>query len=269
MNDALKDLIDLKNELLYQQMQQTPLTTLRAMAAMQSRPVPLLMENRLQITLIGQISYEDPLSEDTQDIYDPIPLALDFVDEGVHAVALFNDTSVEREGFTDLTLVNDALKASNTPLISQDYILHEYHIVESRAAGASAVTLNASLVNKDLLRSLTGAAHRNLMTGIVHVFNALQLDDALEWSPQVIGLSSSDPLINAVDLEFVEEMCMLIPASQRVILCRPLGSLDEVRQALKLRLDAIMVDDRLLLDVAGATALRDALKIPHPKKDQT
>jgi indole-3-glycerol phosphate synthase len=250
---SVDSVIEAKQEQLNQRMQKTSLEDLRAVASMQSRPIPFLTHIGNYTAIIGQIRYQLPMTGLLSTRYDPVMQARNYVNAGADAVSLFTDTVIERNGMADMTLVNEALQHSQTPVIGQDFVLHEYHVVEARAGGASVVVLTSGIVSASRLRSLTSAVHRNRMTAVVTVFEEKHIEDALTWSPQVLGLGARTALDHSVDFDFIRHMYTLIPDGQRVMICNPMRSIDEVREAMSIGVDAVMVDKHLLLnqDVKG------------------
>jgi indole-3-glycerol phosphate synthase len=132
----LEAILAAKRQFLMERRAKTPIAAVSALADMQRRPQPILntVTNGSQVTLIGQITHSDT--------YDPVAATLRYIREGVDAVSLFTDQIVYRRGLDDLLLVS---RGVNIPVISQDYILDEYHVVEARAAGASALVLSQVL----------------------------------------------------------------------------------------------------------------------------
>lgn len=259
----MNDRIEAKRKALYQRMKRTPLDAIRAMASMQSRPLPFLTAVENSVELIGQIRYDLPTSEDPNTTYDPVRLANRYVNVGdVNAVSLFTDDAIPHDGTIDMMLVNDTLKHQGIPLISQDYVLHEYHILEARAAGASVVVLTSGLVATPELRLLTSAVHRNRMTAVVSVFSEEQLAAALSFSPQVIGLSSYDPIQSTTDIVAVRTLRQKIPFGQNVIIDRPLTNLRDISEISDLQFDAITVDKTILTDIDAVQKLHVLLKNP-------
>jgi len=246
-------LIEAKQKHLEERMEKTSLEALRAVASMQTRPIPFLTHVNDYTSIVGQVRYQLPMTGLLSTRYDPVMQSRSYVSSGADAVSLFTDTVVERNGLADMTLINDAMQHTQTPVISQDLILHEYHVVEARAGGASVVVLTSGIVTASKLRNLTSAVHRNRMTAVVMVFEEQQLEDALTWSPQVIGLGSRNPLDHSVDFEFVRYMRDLVPDGQRVMICNPVRNMDDVRLAAGIGVHAITVDKHLLLnqDVKG------------------
>jgi indole-3-glycerol phosphate synthase len=175
--------------------------------------------------------------------YDPVSLAVSFVRAGVDGLIMLNDVLVDgslyTRGINDQTLVSNAVKP---PLISSDYVLDEYHIVEARAAGVSAVTLRPRTVSHEGLRSLVSLAQRNRLTVIMHVHDEVELAGAMPLCPQVIALGgSSDDTF-----EGLEYLRAAVPTSTQVLLSRPLDTPDDVEWAVSLHPAAIVISERFL-----------------------
>jgi len=152
-------------------------------------------------------------------------------------------------------------RAARLPVMSQDFIFDEYQVVESRAAGASALLLQAGIVDDATLRALVSATQRNRMTAIVHVQTEAQLRYALTLAPQVIavGAVSSDSALFNDAIRAWSELRACIPRPTRVLLAHPLRSLDEAAAARALHIDAALVDDSLLGQPSIAPRLRQLL----------
>lgn len=250
-----------KKAILKARMGDTNIAALRAMASMQARPIPFLTTVGAATAVVGQLRYELPRTGDLSTRYDPVTIARNYVEVGVDAVSMFTDSVPAYDATVDMTLVNEAMRPEAVPVIYQDYALHEYDVVAARAAGASVVVLTSGLVSAERLRLLTSAVHRNRMTAVVDVFDHAQLAAALGWSPQVIGLSATHPLGTTVDLDHVAQLRDAIPPGQRVMITHPLHALADLRAAAALGVDAVTVNNLLLLggaiaDVRAALAVR-------------
>jgi len=247
-----------KKTILKQRMGHTSIEALRAMASMQARPIPFLTTVGAETAVVGQIRYELPRTGDLSTRYDPVLVAQNYVEVGVDAVSMFTDAVPAYDPKVDMTLLNEAMRPEKIPVIFQDYALHEYDVVTARAAGASVVVLTSGIVSAERLRLLTSAVHRNRMTAVVDVFDRKQLLAALDWSPQVIGLSATHPLGTTVDMDHIARLREAVPPGQHVMITHPLHTLDDLRTAAGLGVDAVTVSDRLLLG-GVADELREAL----------
>jgi indole-3-glycerol phosphate synthase len=253
---TLETILAAKRQYLMGRISKTPIAAVRALASMQKRPQPFLstVTNDGRVAVVGQIMYTVP--ENGGDSYDPVGTALRYVRARVDAVSLFTDSTIYQGGLDDLMLVS---RAVSIPVISQDYILEEYQVVETRAAGASTVILSASVLDHAILRTLVSASQRNRMTAIVQVQDEDEMLSALDLSPHVIGLSRRDPNTQQLDMDMLYRLRPMIPHHIRVMITDAMQSLDEVAAVTKLGIDAVLVSDKLLGDVGQVQQLNSIL----------
>ena len=251
----LEVILAAKRRHLVERKSKTPIEAVRALASMQKRPQPVLstVAHDTPVMIMGQIKHALPQSDDGSQTYDPVANALRYASVGVDAVALFTDATLYARGLDDLVLVS---RAVNMPVISQDFILDEYQVVETRAAGASALVLYAAILEPVALRSLMSATHRNRMTAIIEVQTAEELEYALTLSPNVIGLNCRDAHTWRLNLDHAHHLRRLVPAHVRVMMNTGLATLDEVKAVLSVGVHALLVRDSILLDPDQTQALK-------------
>lgn len=255
-----------KRQYLLERKTKTPIEAVRALASMQKRPQPVLsmVTDSSRVMLIGQIKYALPQTGLIGDSYDPVAGALRYDRAEVDAVALFTDEGLYQRGLDDLVLV---ARAINLPVISQDYILDEYQVVEARAAGASAVILHSTVVEPPTLRALVSATHRNRMTAIVQITNQDELDYALSISPSVIGIRSREANTQQLDIDNARRLRAQIPSHIRVMFTDGLRSLDEVTAVTGLGLHAAIVRESVIEsdeDLRRVNTLFNRRQADHP-----
>jgi len=252
------EVVAAKRLALMERKSRTPIEAVRALASMQKRPQSVLntVATDAHVTLIGQIKYDQTRTNGQVD-YDPVAMALRYTKAGVDAVSLFTDATVYKGGLDDLVLVS---RAVNVPVISQDYILDEYQIVEARAAGASALVLSSAILEPPVLRTLLSATQRNRMTAIVQVHNPDELNYALSLSPYVIGISNCDPWTHADKGDHIDRLRALIPPNIAVMVTDGLHSLSEIERFVGLGVHAILVREVVLDDPEQVAQLNSILK---------
>lgn len=182
--EDLQKILSVKRLALENRQQRTPQLAVIALSDMRVRPLPslnMVYDDKLVIT-IGYI----PLAQ----TYDPVLQALRMGRAGVDAVALFTDSRVYSKGQNDLLMV--ALGAKNMPVITFDYPLNEYHVVELRASGASAIMLYASLVTEAALKKMVSIALRVRMTAIIHAETPEQFNMAVAMGPHAVSIGTGD-----------------------------------------------------------------------------
>lgn len=238
--DDLQKILATKQLLLENRQQRIPQLALIALADMRARPLPSLnvVRDDAPVLTIGYISLAQT--------YDPVLQALRFARDGVDAVGLFTDSRVYSKGLDDLLLV--ALGVKHTPVIAFDYPLNEYHVVEMRASGASAVMLYAAIVSQNALKRMVSMALRVRMTTIIHTETPDQFDMAVEMGAHAVSIGVGDYFQFDDNRDLLRYAAHHKPYHMRLMLRPCLVNLTQVEQVLDFGIDAVVLDEPLLKD---------------------
>jgi indole-3-glycerol phosphate synthase len=117
--------------------------------------------------------------------------ALDEAEVAGLAIAI-DDPAVELESFSAVAA------AVSVPVLRSDLILEEFQIYQSRAAGADAVLLHASLLSGEQLERLCSAARATHMAACVACETADEVRRAAESRPAAIALAGPDEALFAL-----------------------------------------------------------------------
>lgn len=258
--DTLEDILAAKRQYLDERRAKTPTEAVIALADMQRKPQAVLNTVTAggHITLIGQITRSET--------YDPVAATLAYLREGTPAVSLFTDEAVYGRGLDDLLLV---ARGVNIPVISQDYILDEYHVIESRAAGASALALYSYVLEAAMLRKLVSITQRWRMTSIVQVSNEEELAYAQNLSPHVLGINAGFGSTSQDDLACFKKLRPKIPYNIRCMILSPFSSVGEIYMALEMGVDALMISEKLFNTRGTAAQLQEILSNYSPNSSNT
>jgi len=241
MMDDLQKILSEKQVLLEKRQQRTPQLAVIALSDMRVRPLPSLniVHDNTPVLTIGYI----PLAQ----TYDPVLHALRLARTGADAVALFTDSRVYSKGQADLLLVS--LGAKNVPVITFDYPLNEYHVLEMRTAGASAVMLYASMVTDIMLKRMVSISLRVRMTAIIHAETPDQFNMAVALGPHAVSMGVGD-YFNHED----ENSALLAharahkPYNMRLMFRPCIRSIPHLQTVLGYGVDAVVLDEPLLKD---------------------
>ncbi|HEX2621676.1 MAG TPA: hypothetical protein VHL11_16075 [Phototrophicaceae bacterium] len=246
-----ENIVNTKRDRLYERKLKTPNAAVIALADMQQRPRPILniVTGGETIAIIGRIMHEE--------IYDPVGMALRYARAGVDAISFFTDGQIYGNGLEDMLLVTRAVQR---PILSQDFILDEYHVAEARAAGASALTLYSSVLDPVALRRTVSLTQRWRMTAIVQIETKEQIEHIHELSPHVVAIGTLDERDTESDMELLRILRPLIPYNIHCMLLDPLATIENVKKAIDLGVDAIIVDDRLLGHAESASQLFECVR---------
>jgi indole-3-glycerol phosphate synthase len=246
----LNERVAQKREQLRQRQARTPMAAMIALAEMQERPLPILnmVTDRHEVCILGSIQRTD--------IYDPVGLALKYQRLGTDGLTLFTDDDLESDGLEDLLLVT---RAARMPVISYDYILDGYHVAEARAAGASALTAYASLLDDVAVRRIVSLIQRWRMTAILQIDHESHIGHLRTTSPHVTAVGDPHEQDPDLDLRLLRQLRPSIPYNIHCMPLHPLTSLLQVREALKLGVDALNCAASLLKDAEMIVEIRAAI----------
>ncbi len=246
----LDEIITNKQEQLQQRQRRTPMAAIIALAEMQQRPLPILnmVTSNNEICILGSIQRTE--------IYDPVGSAMRYQRLGVDGLTLYTDDDTQADGLEDLLLIT---RATRTPVISYDYILDGYHVAEARAAGASALTMYASLLDAVILRRTVSLTQRWHMTAIVQIEHDDQIAHLKTLSPHVTAVGSPHTPDPAHDLRLLHALRPSIPFNVHCMPLHPLTSVQQVAEAVEIGVDAFTCSPTLLKDAAVMEQIKAVL----------
>ncbi len=247
----LDELVAQKRAQLVQRQARTPMAAIIALAEMQDRPLPILnmVTERHEVCILGSIQRTE--------IYDPVGAALKFQRAGADGLTLYTDDDVLADGLEDLLLVT---RAVGIPVISYDYILDGYHVAEARAAGASALTTYASLLDDVAVRRIVSLIQRWRMTAILQIDHEDHIRHLRTVSPHVTAVGNPYDRDGAQDLKLLRKLRPSIPYNIHCMPLHPLTTLPQVMEALELGVDAFTCAPALLKDSAVVDKIRAVIR---------
>ncbi len=259
--DYFDRIIAHKKKAVAQQQVITPLESLRALAAMQDRPRDfsgILREGRAALfshVMNPNGSLGQPLSGTAP--YDPVALARRLVLQGAQALVVSTDAAFDGGGIEHLTLVANAVEV---PVIRLDYILDEYQVVETRAAGGDGLFLFPAMLTENQIPRLISIAQRNLLTVVACVHNEAELRAVLPYEPRVVAINNYDLRTGQVDLALTGRLLEMVPGHMTVITMGGLESPWDVVQVAA-GVDGVLVKQAMLLIPSSAKSIRELLGI--------
>jgi len=140
-----------------------------------------------RVRLIAEVKKASPSKGTLNAALDPVAQARLYAGAGAAAISVLTDRKYFRGALEDLVAVRAAVAV---PLLRKEFILEEYQLWESRAAGADAVLLIVAALDPSELRDLQDAAKGIGLATLVEVHTAAELDRALALGAPVIGVNN-------------------------------------------------------------------------------
>lgn len=134
---------------------------------------------------------------------------------GAAAVSVLTEEDYFRGSLRDLAEVKESVRL---PVLRKDFILEDYQVFESAAAGADALLLIVAALDDATLARLLGLAEREHgMDTLVEVHTAEELSRASDAGARIIGVNNRDLHTFQVSLETSVALAALAPRSSLLV----------------------------------------------------
>jgi indole-3-glycerol phosphate synthase len=235
----------------------TPLADLRAQVADTDPardPMPAFRAPGLSV--ISEVKRRSPSKGDLAEIPDPAALAAAYAAGGADAISVLTEERRFSGTLADLYAVRAAVA---TPILRKDFIVTEYQLLESRAAGADLALLIVAALDDVELSDLHATARGLGLTVLVEVHDEAEIERALAIGADLVGVNARNLKTLAVDPDTFGRLAPLVPAGVvKVAESGIAGPADAARYAAQ-GADVVLVGEALVKDgdpQAAVAALR-------------
>lgn len=175
---------------------------------------------------------------------------------GASALSLCTEEENFRGSLQDIAAARGVV---SMPVLRRDYLLDRYQVFESRALGADAVTLHASVLDRNRLRDLLTCLKDLGMTGVVEIGEDKDLGTALAAGAQCILLDQRDARTLRPVPGKAEKLQILVPSDLALIVEIEQGTRAEIQSWKERSASALLLAEPLLLAADPAAKLRELL----------
>jgi indole-3-glycerol phosphate synthase len=139
------------------------------------------------VNIIAEVKRASPSKGDIRADLDAAACAADYQHGGAAAISVLTDTPYFNGRLDDL---EQARAGVDLPVLRKEFIISEYQVYESRAAGADAILLIARLLTPRQLTDLLSLTHRLGMDALVEIHNDADYAAAHQAGAQLIGINN-------------------------------------------------------------------------------
>jgi indole-3-glycerol phosphate synthase len=223
MSDILDKILAVKAQELERARAAEPLAALlrRAQARADRRGFAAALERRIaggRAGVIAEIKKASPSRGVLREPFDPPAIAASYARHGAACLSVLTD---ERFFQGALGYLESARRAADLPVLRKDFLIDEYQVVESRAAGADAVLLIVAALDDGRLQRLARCAADLGLDILVEVHDAAELERALALdcagAAALIGVNNRNLRTFEVSLQTTLDLLPRIGAGRRVV----------------------------------------------------
>jgi indole-3-glycerol phosphate synthase len=182
------------------------------------------------IRLIAEIKKASPSRGVIRANFDPVSIARIYEEKAVDALSVLTEEDFFHGDLGYLLKVREEV---TRPILRKDFILDEYQIYESRANGADAVLLIASLLDRGQAQEYLDLCNDLGLSALFEVHSFGEVEEALRLNADIIGINNRDLETLRVDLNTTFLLKKIIP-SDRVLVSE---------SGIKTRADVLRLDE--------------------------
>ena len=200
------------------------------------------------LALIAEIKKASPSQGVINEAIDIVTVAKTYEASGVTAISVLTDEKYFHGNLADLKAV---VKAVSIPVLRKDFIIDESQIHESAEAGAAAILLMASVLDRAQMETFLALATSLGLACLVEVHTAEELQTVLKTKAQIIGINNRDLRTLETDLTHTSQ----------IIKTAHVGNAD--RRSLHGAHEMQGVSGRILISESGINTPEDIQSLPR------
>ncbi len=194
-----------------------------------------------RISVIAEVKYASPSRGAIADAHkrDPVDVALEYQGGGADAISVLTDHRHFKGSFEYLRRIRDFVEV---PLLCKDFFVDAYQVRLARAMGADAVLLIVAMLEDEEVIRIVETASDLHCDVLFEVHDQRDLDRAMAFDAEIIGVNSRDLHTLTVDINTFSRLIPQIPEEK--IRVAESGISAEVLPLLKqLKVDAVLVGE--------------------------
>ncbi len=209
------------------------------------------------LRVIAELKRASPSRGLLRSAYRRREIAQAYESAGASALSVLTEEDFFLGSLDDLREVRNAV---SVPILRKDFILDDYQVYESVAAGADALLLIVAALSDHDLRALLELCHRLRVGTLVEVHTEEELDGALAAGARIMGVNNRDLRTLAVNLETSFRLRSKIPSGCLAVSESGIRRAEDLRRLADAGYNAVLIGEQLLATPDPGKELADLLE---------
>ena len=211
------------------------------------------------VRIIAEIKKSSPTKGLLTSNFSVEKLANTYAENGAGAVSVLTNSTYFNGDLSHLITAQKILTPCKIPVLRKEFIIDEYQVYESRAAGADAILLIASILNPQKIYNLMSLAKDLSMQCLVEIHNKEELKVALDSGAEIIGINNRDLHTFETNIKTTEEIAPLIPSQKIIVSESGINSKSDIERLQKINVNAVLVGEALVASKNPGEKLKELL----------
>ena len=209
------------------------------------------------LRIIAELKHASPSRGILRQDYHCAALARSYEAAGAAALSVLTE---ERHFLGSLADLETARAAVRLPVLRKDFILSEFQIYESVAAGADALLLIVAALSDQDLGNFLELCRTVGIAALVEVHDESELERALGAGAAIIGVNNRDLKTLEVDLEVSFRLRPRIPAGRIAVSESGVKTREHLRRLAEAGYQAVLIGETFMTADDPGAALRELLR---------
>ena len=251
--DVLERILSNKKKLIEENKIRTPINAIKKSIENNSVADFLPIFNSSNVALIAEIKRSSASAGEINKNLDLEKFASDYIENGASAISILTEKTKFSGSIFDLKKISEIGKKTNTPILQKDFIIDEYQILEGALNGASAILIIISILEEDKVKSFLDLCAEISISPLVEVFNEKELDIALKYGANIIGINNRNLNNLETSLDVFEKLAPKVPKDKILIAESGLKNIDDVKRMADAGADSVLIGESILInnDIQG------------------
>lgn len=195
------------------------------------------------VNLIAEIKKASPSKGVIRRDFDCAAIARDYAAAGAACLSVLTEDKYFKGDISFLKRIRAVVDA---PLLRKDFIIDEYQMYESKAAGADAILLIASILDSPRLKDFCALASVLKLDVLVEIHTREELQKALDASVRIIGINARNLKDFSVDLDILKPLMDAIPPGHLIVCESGIKDMQDLAFVKNFKPDAVLVGEALM-----------------------
>ena len=196
-----------------------------------------------KIHLIAEVKKASPSAGLIRKDFDPLKIALAYEANGASAISVLTDKKFFRGSLSHLKEIK---KNVSLPVLRKDFIIDEFQIYESIAAGADAVLLIADLVSAEDLKKFIDIGRQFNIDFLVEAHTEEDVKKAAGAGCEIIGINNRDLHTFKVDVNTTTRLLKIMPEGKVAVSESGISTKEDISYLRSLGVNAVLVGEALM-----------------------
>jgi indole-3-glycerol phosphate synthase len=209
------------------------------------------------LRIIAELKRASPSRGMLRQQYEPEAIAQSYEAAGASALSVLTEEHYFLGSLADLEMVRASVRL---PVLRKDFILEDYQIYESVAAGADALLLIVAALSDEDLRRFVELCQGLRIAALVEVHDEPELERALGAGARIIGVNNRDLKTLEVDLEISLRLRPRIPTGSIAVSESGIKKWQDLRRMAEAGYHAALIGERFMTAADPGAALREMVE---------